>query len=96
MRRITMVLMVAVVMLVAVAGPAMAQDDKAAKKAARQAERAAKKAQDPTPAQKATPAANDASKKALPATGGPVANLALLGGSLIVGGGIVAIRISRR
>lgn len=92
-----MVLMVAVVMVVAVAVPAMAQDDKAAKKAARQAERAAKKAQDPTPAQKATPAAaNDASKKALPATGGPVANLALLGGSLIVGGGIVAIRIARR
>jgi type II secretory pathway pseudopilin PulG len=38
-----MVLMVAVVMLVAVAVPAMAQDDKAAKKAARQAERAAKR-----------------------------------------------------
>ena len=91
MRRITMVLMVAVVMLVAVAGPVLAQNDKAARKAERQAARAAKQAQ------KAQNPAPSAQQKPLPATGGGVVDLGLLGaGALLVGGGIVAARVARR
>ena len=80
--------MVAVVMLVAVAVPAMAQgDDKAARKAARQAQKAQK-------AQKA----DSAPKKATPGTGGVApGNAALLGmGVLLVGGGLVVYRTVRR
>ena len=87
MRRISMVLVVAVLMLVVAAVPVMAQgDDKAARKAARQAEKA-QKAQ-----------AKDAPKKATPSTGGtPVGSVALLGlGTLLVGGGLVAARVARR
>jgi LPXTG-motif cell wall-anchored protein len=87
LRRIGMVLMVAALMLVVAAVPVMAQgDDKAARKAARQAEKA-QKAQ-----------AKDTPKKATPSTGGtPVGSVALLGvGTLLVGGGLVAVRIARR
>ncbi len=86
MRRITLVLMVAIVMLVAVAVPAMAQgDDKAARKAAKQEQKKAQKS-------------DSGPKKATPETGGlaPV-DAALLGvGVLLVGGGLVAYRIARR
>ena len=75
-------------MLVVAAVPVMAQgDDKAARKAARQAQKAQKaQAKDTTP------------KKATPSTGGtPVDSVALLGvGTLLVGGGLVAARVARR
>jgi LPXTG-motif cell wall-anchored protein len=83
-----MVLLVAVLMLVVAAVPVMAQgDDKAARKAARQAAKAQK-----------APQAKDAPKKATPSTGGtPVVSVALLGvGTLLVGGGLVAARAARR
>jgi LPXTG-motif cell wall-anchored protein len=88
MRRITVVLMVAVVMLVAVAVPAMAQgEDKAARKAAKQAQKAQK-------AQKT----DSAPKKSTPETGGtPLSSVVLLGGgALLVGTGLVALRVARR
>lgn len=81
-----MVIMVAALMLVVAAVPVMAQgDDKAARKAARQAAKA-QKAQ-----------AKEAPKKT-PSTGGtPVGSVALLGvGTLLVGGGLVAIRVARQ
>lgn len=87
MRRISTVLVVAVLMLMVAAVPVMAQgDDKAARKAARQAAKA-QKAQ-----------VKDAPKKATPNTGGtPVGSVALLGaGVLLVGGGLVAARVARR
>jgi LPXTG-motif cell wall-anchored protein len=87
LRRVGTVLLVAILMLVVAAVPVMAQgDDKAARKAARQAAKA-QKAQ-----------AKDAPKKATPSTGGtPVSSVALLGvGTLLVGGGLVAARVARR
>ena len=90
MSRIMMVLMVAaiVVAMVAIAGPAMAQDPKAERKAARKAARQAEKAPNPG-AQK---------QQQLPATGGiPAGSVALLGtGVLLVGGGLVVRRAVRR
>ena len=82
-----MVLLVAVLMLVVAAVPVMAQgDDKAARKAARQSAKAQKTQ------------AKDVPKKATPSTGGTaVDSLALLGvGNLLVGGGLVAVRVARR
>lgn len=103
MRRIVVVLMMiaVVVAMAATAGPALAQlDDKAAKRAAKQAEKKAakkaakqaQKAQNPAP-----PANTGGQQKALPASGGPVVDLGLLGaGVLLVGGGLVAVRVVRR
>jgi hypothetical protein len=85
MRRITVVLMVAVVMLVAVAVPAMAQgEDKAARKAAKQAQKAQK--------------TDSAPKKSTPETGGtPLSSVVLLGGgALLVGTGLVTLKVARR
>jgi LPXTG-motif cell wall-anchored protein len=87
LRRIGTVLLVAVLMLVVAAVPVLAQgNDKAARKAARQAAKAQKAQAEDTP------------KKATPSTGGTsVDSLAFLGvGTLLVGGGIVAIRSARR
>jgi hypothetical protein len=89
MRRITMILMVAVVMLVAVAVPVMAQGaDKAARKAEKQAQKAEKQAQK----------TDSAPKKATPETGGfSLGSVALLGGgALLVGGGLITLRATRR
>ena len=88
-RRITMILMVAVVMLVAVAVPVMAQGvDKAARKAEKQAQKAGKQA----------PKTDSAPKKATPETGGfSLGSVALLGGgALLVGGGLITLRATRR
>ena len=87
MRRVGTVLLVAILMLMVAAVPVMAQgDDKAARKAARQTAKA-QKAQ-----------AKDVPKKATPSTGGtPIDSVALLGlGTLLVGGGLVAVRVARR
>jgi Sec-independent protein translocase protein TatA len=96
MRRITMILMVAVVMLVAVAVPVMAQGvDKAARKAEKQAQKAEKQAQK---AEKQAPKTDSAPKKATPETGGfSLGSVALLGGgALLVGGGLITLRATRR
>jgi LPXTG-motif cell wall-anchored protein len=83
LRRLIVILALAAVVVMVAAVPAMAQDDKAARKAARQAQKA----------QKAP--GNEAPKKATPETGG--ANVALLSaGALLVAGGIVAVRRIRR
>jgi len=96
MRRITVVLTVAIVMLVTVAVPAMAQgDDKAARKAEKQAQKAEKQAQK---AGKQAPKTDSAPKKATPETGGfSLGSVALLGGgALLVGGGLITLRATRR
>jgi hypothetical protein len=101
-----MVILTIVAVLVAMAataGPVLAQtDDKAAKRAAKQANKQAQGMQQKSaPAndgmQKSVPASGGA-QKALPASGGtPVGTIALLGaGVLLVGGGLVAVRVARR
>ena len=91
MRRIMVVLMIAAVMIVivATAGPAMAQDPKAERKAERKAARQA--------AKQAQKAQNPGTQKQLPATGGISAgSVALVGtGALLVGGGLVVRRAVR-
>ena len=93
MRRMMLVLMIVAVVVAmgATAGPAVAQVEDKAARAAKKAERAAKQGL------KAERAAKQA-KKALPATGGiPAGTVALLGsGTLIVGGGLVVHRAVRR
>ncbi len=104
MKRIMVILTIVTVLvaMAATAGPVLAQtDDKAAKRAAKRAVKQAQKAQNPAPAkggvQKAVPADAGAQQKALPASGGPVVDLGLLGaGVLLVGGGLVAARVARR
>jgi LPXTG-motif cell wall-anchored protein len=79
-----------VVVLASVAGPAMAQDPKAGRKAARQAAKAERKA-----AKAALPSAK---MKEMPKTGGVPFNTALLGlgaSAMLVGGGLVVRRVTR-
>jgi LPXTG-motif cell wall-anchored protein len=99
-----MILAVAAVMLTVAAAPAMAQNDKAAQraanKAAKQEQRAQNRAAKGGGVQKAAPAQGGAvpddafAQKALPSSGGmPAGSVALLGtGVLLVGGGLVARR----
>lgn len=106
MKRI-MILAVAAVMLTVAAAPAMAQNDKAAQraanKAAKQEQRAQNRAAKGGGVQKAAPAQGGAvpddafAQKALPSSGGmPAGSVALLGtGVLLVGGGLVARRMVR-
>lgn len=89
------------------AAPAMAQNDKAAQraanKAAKQEQRAQNRAAKGGGVQKAAPAQGGAvpddafAQKALPSSGGmPAGSVALLGtGVLLVGGGLVARRMVR-
>lgn len=106
MKRI-MILAVAAVMLAVAAAPAMAQNDKAAQraanKAAKQEQRAQNRAAKGGGVQKAAPAQGGAvpddafAQKALPSSGGmPAGSVALLGtGVLLVGGGLMARRMVR-
>lgn len=103
----TMILVVAAVMLAVAAAPAMAQNDKAAQraanKAAKQEQRAQNRAAKGGGVQKAAPAQGGAvpddafAQKALPSSGGmPAGSVALLGtGVLLVGGGLVVRRMVR-
>jgi type II secretory pathway pseudopilin PulG len=102
-----MILAVVAVMLAVAAAPAMAQNDKAAQraanKAAKQEQRAQNRAAKGGGVQKAAPAPEVVpdgafAQKALPSSGGmPAGKVALLGtGVLLVGGGVVALRITRR
>jgi LPXTG-motif cell wall-anchored protein len=100
---VVLTIVAVLVAMAATAGSAMAQnDDKAAKRAAKQANkqasRAAKQAnkqaqniQNPGPA-------NAGTQKALPSSGGISAgNIALLGaGALMVGGGLLVHRVARQ
>jgi hypothetical protein len=102
-----MILAVAAVMLAVAAAPAMAQNDKAAQraanKAAKQEQRAQNRAAKGSGVQKAAPAQGGAvpdgafAQKALPSSGGmPAGSVALLGtGVLLVVGGLVARRMVR-
>ena len=106
MKRI-MILAVAAVMLTVAAAPAMAQNDKAAQraanKAAKQEQRAQNRAAKGGGVQKAAPAQGVAvpddafAQKALPSSGGmPAGSVALLGtGVLLVCGGLVVRRMVR-
>ena len=105
MKRI-MILAVAAVMLTLAAAPAMAQNDKAAQRAANKAAKQEQRAQNRAAkgaVQKAALAQGRAvpddafAQKALPSSGGmPVGNAALLGaGVLLVGSGLVARRMVR-
>ncbi len=79
-----------VVVLASVAGPAIAQDPKAERKAARQAAKAEAKA-----AKAAQPSAK---MKEMPKTGGVPVNTALLGlgaSAMLVGGGLLVRRVTR-
>ena len=74
-----------VVIMVSVAGPALAQDPKAERKAARQAAKAEK-------------AGAKSQMKDLPKTGGVPFNTAVLGlgaGAMLVGGGLLVRRVTR-
>ena len=106
MKRIV-ILTVAAVMLAVAAAPAMAQNDKAAQraanKAAKQEQRAQNRAAKGGGVQKAAPTQGGAvpddafAQKALPSSGGmPAGSVALLGtGVLLVGGGLVVRRMVR-
>lgn len=105
MKRI-MILAVAAVMLAVAAAPAMAQNDKAAQRAANKAAKQEQRAQNRAAkggVQKAALAQGRAvpddafAQKALPPSGGmPAGSVALLGtGVLLVGGGLVARRMVR-
>ena len=88
---LVLMIVAVVVAMAATAGPAVAQVEDKAARAAKKAERAAKQAERAAPA--------DASaKKELPASGGISAGtIALLGsGALAVGGGLVVHRAVRR
>jgi type II secretory pathway pseudopilin PulG len=102
------ILAVAAVMLAVAAAPAMAQNDKAAQRAANKAAKQEQRAQNRAAkgagsVQKAAPAQGGAvpdeafAQKALPSSGGmPAGSVALLGtGVLLVGGGLVARRMVR-
>jgi LPXTG-motif cell wall-anchored protein len=79
-----------VVVLISVAAPAMAQDPKAERKAARQAAKAEKAA-----AKAAQPSEK---MKEMPKTGGVPVNTALLGlgaSAMLIGGGLLVRRVTR-
>jgi pectate lyase len=87
MKKLMLVAMLAMVLMLA--APAMAQDDKAAK----QAQKAAK-----AEAKAAKAAQKDAKMKELPKSGGVPINASLLGlgaGALLVGGGLLVRKVAR-
>lgn len=84
-----MLLVAMLAMVLMLAAPAMAQDDKAAK----QAQKAAK-----AEAKAAKAAQKDAKMKELPKSGGVPINVSLLGlgaGALLVGGGLLVRKVAR-
>jgi hypothetical protein len=84
-----MLLVAMLAMVLMLAAPAMAQDDKAAK----QAQKAAK-----AEAKAAKAAQKDAKMKELPKSGGVPINASLLGlgaGALLVGGGLLVRKVAR-
>src|SRR5919112_945432 len=96
MKKLMLLVAMLAMVLIAAAGPTMAQDDKAAK----QAQKAAKQAQKAAKAEaKAAKAAQPSDKmKEMPKTGGVPINASLLGlgaGALLVGGGLLVRKVTR-